>query len=183
MNLYKKWASREYSLGKRLLGLIPAAVLFLFLIPYILLVLGPRLDTRLGLPGFYFGWINILACVLLAIVGGYYALSSIGQQLFDAGGTPIPVMATQKLLVRGVFKQCRNPMTFGTISMYLGLAIFVGSISSTLLVMIFLLLLVLYLKKIEEHELELRFGESYKTYKANTPFLIPRIFYRNKPAM
>lgn len=178
MNLYKKWASREYSLGKRLLALIPAAVLFLFLIPYLLLVLCPRLDARLGLPDFKFGWINILVCVLLAIIGGYYALSSIGQQLFDAGGTPIPVMATQKLLVRGVFKQCRNPMTLGTISMYLGLAILAGSISSTILVLVFLLLLVLYLKKIEEHELELRFGESYLAYKKETPFLFPR--FRSK---
>lgn len=178
MNLYKKWASREYSLGKRLLGLIPAGALFLFLIPYTLLVLGPRLDARMGLPDFKIGWINVLACVLLVIVGGYYALSSIGQQLFDAGGTPLPVMATHKLLVRGVFKQCRNPMTFGTISLYLGLAILAGSISSTILVLIFFLLLVLYLKKIEEHELELRFGESYRMYKTNTPFLIPRIINR-----
>jgi protein-S-isoprenylcysteine O-methyltransferase Ste14 len=178
MNIYKKWASREYPLAVRIAALIPAAGLFLFLIPYTLLVIGPRLDARIGLPDFQFGWVNIVAGAILIIIGGYYALSSIGQQLFDAGGTPLPVMATQKLLVSGVFLQCRNPMTFGIICAYSGVSILKGSISSLGLIFILGALLVLYLRIFEERELEQRFGESYRIYKKSTSFLIPHLTKR-----
>lgn len=167
---------RNISLPFKILALVFAGALFVFLIPYTLLVLCPRLDSRLGFMDFYFGWINILVCAIFVIVGGYYAFSSIFQQLFKADGTPLPFIPTKKLLVKSVFQQTRNPMTFGTICLYLGLVILVGSISALLVVLFLFTLLLLYIKNIEERELAIRFGEDYRTYKAKTPFLIPRIF-------
>jgi protein-S-isoprenylcysteine O-methyltransferase Ste14 len=41
--LNSKWAKKEHSEGARLAALIPAGILFLILIPYILLVLSPSL--------------------------------------------------------------------------------------------------------------------------------------------
>jgi protein-S-isoprenylcysteine O-methyltransferase Ste14 len=46
------------------------------------------------------------------------------------------------------------------------------------MVFAFCLMLILYIKRIEERELGARFGEEYLTYKMVTPFLIPRIFPR-----
>ena len=66
-------------------------------------------------------------------------------------------------------------MTLGTICMYTGVAILAGSISALLVVLLFFSMLLVYIKKIEEKELEIRFGEEYITYKAKTPFLIPRM--------
>jgi len=88
------------------------------------------------------------------------------------------MMATKKLLVSGPFKQSRNPMSFGTLLLYLGISILIGSISSLGMVFAFFISLVAYIKKIEERELEMRFGEEYLTYKRETPFIIPRIFPR-----
>lgn len=83
------------------------------------------------------------------------------------------MMATQKLLIDGPFKQSRNPMGFGTVSLYLGISVVVGSLSSIIVVSIFLLLLILWIKKVEERELEIRFGKDYVAYKNSTPFMAP----------
>jgi protein-S-isoprenylcysteine O-methyltransferase Ste14 len=64
-------------------------------------------------------------------------------------------------------------MTLGTMIAYSGVAIAVGSYTSLLAVAIFSLMLLVYLKLIEEKELALRFGQEYLEYRRNTPFLLP----------
>lgn len=172
------WSRHKYSDTQKVLALIPAGFLFVFLIPYTLLKPLPRLDALLNLPRLYFEVVNIVIGVILIVVGVTFAWWSIGSQLLQANGTPLPVMATQRLLVSGVFKRSRNPMTFGTILAYLGISVIAGSISAVAVVLLFAALLILYIKNIEEKELELRFGEEYLAYKASTPFLFPRIFER-----
>jgi len=96
-----------------------------------------------------------------------YAFWSIYDQLFRAQGTALPIMATQKLLVTGPFKQCRNPMSFGTMALYLGTSFAVGSVTAIGIALILSVLLILYLKMIEEKELEMRFGEAFLVYQKN----------------
>jgi protein-S-isoprenylcysteine O-methyltransferase Ste14 len=158
--------------------LIPGFLLVL-LIPYLLLITLPRLDVVLGFPRIMLGVANLILGVTLVALGLFFAWWSIGDQLFKASGTPLPVMPTQKLLIRGPFRLCRNPMTLGTILAYLGLALWVGSISSIILAIVIAGLLILYLKLVEERELEMRFGQDYLNYKLRTPFLIPHNF-RNR---
>lgn len=74
-------------------------------------------------------------------------------------------------------------MTLGTVVAYFGVAILVGSYSALLAVVLFFLMLLVYLKLIEEKELELRFGQEYLEYKKNTPFILPfRIAKADKEA-
>ncbi|MGD8823189.1 MAG: isoprenylcysteine carboxylmethyltransferase family protein [Anaerolineales bacterium] len=176
MNQFKRWAEKEYSLAQRLLALLPAAVLFVFLLPWLLAFILPGLDQTFNLPSLSFGLVNLLASLVLLLPGVFFALWSIYAQMARARGTPLPMLPTQELLIDGPFKLCRNPMTLGTILMYLGISIGVGSVSSILFVLILAGLLLAYLKGLEEAELEERFGEAYRTYKANTPFILPRIF-------
>lgn len=178
MNRYKKWASREYSLKHRLLALIPAFFLFVLILPYLLVILLPRLDAWLSLPNLQFGFVNYLLGISLILIGGFYGFWSIYSQLSRASGTPLPMMPTQKLLIDGPFKQCRNPMTFGTITAYLGVGILVGSLASIIFILIIGGLLLTYLKCFEERELEMRFGEAYLNYKKNSSFFFPRISLR-----
>jgi protein-S-isoprenylcysteine O-methyltransferase Ste14 len=180
MNLFTRWAKREYSLTKRLLAVLPAGILFVFLIPLMLVRLGPRLDTLLHLPWLSFGIANLVVGGPLILLGAFYGIWSNVMQLSRARGTPLPVMPTQTLLASGPFRQCRNPMSFGTITLYLGVAILVGSPSSLGMVVLLSALLITYLKRVEERELEARFGEAYRIYKASTPFILPRIL-RRKP--
>jgi protein-S-isoprenylcysteine O-methyltransferase Ste14 len=179
MNLYTKWASREYPLAVRILTtILIGGGLVVILIPWLLLELLPRLDSRLGLPPLSFGVINYLVGGLLIIIGANFAFWSIGQQFFKAQGTPLPVMPTQKLLISGVFPTCRNPMTFGTFCLYFGLSILIGSVSALVCSVLVSILLILYLKLVEEKELALRFGAEYEAYKKSTPFMIPRLWKR-----
>jgi protein-S-isoprenylcysteine O-methyltransferase Ste14 len=107
-------------------------------------------------------------------MGLVFALWSIQSQFKIGKGTPVPIMPTQKLVIMGPFLYSRNPMTFGTILLYLGVVVLIGSLSSLALVAIMSLALFLYIKLIEEKELEARFGKDYLKYKKNTPFILPR---------
>ena len=88
-------------------------------------------------------------------------------------------MATQKLIVKGPYAYCRNPMTLGTAVFYLGVAIWLGSISAIGLGLIYPVGILIYIKLIEERELEERFGSEYSEYKKNTPFLMPSLRKKN----
>jgi len=175
MNQFTKWANKEYSLAQRLFALLIAGALFVFIIPYTLILLVPKMDAYFNIPTLFFGIVNLIIGLLFMVIGAFYGFWSIISQLFKANGTPLPFMPTQKLLVIGPFKQCRNPMTFGTILLYLGIGILIGSLSSIVVVLLFAGLLLTYIKRIEERELAVRFGQEYLDYKAVTPFIIPRL--------
>jgi protein-S-isoprenylcysteine O-methyltransferase Ste14 len=162
-------------MSQRLLALIPAGFLFALLIPFVLARLAPLLDERLGVPSLNAGWSTLILGSLLIAIGVLYAVWSIAAQIFRARGTPLPMMATQKLIISAPFDQCRNPMSFGTILFYLGISIIAGSLSAIIIVILLSILLMVYIKRIEEKELEARFGDEYREYKDTTPFLLPRI--------
>jgi len=105
---------------------------------------------------------------------------SVLSQFKIGKGSPVPLVPTQKLVIIGPYKYCKNPMALGTMIYYLGIALFESSFSSLLLVALFSILFVLYIKLVEEKELEVRFGEDYMAYKKNTLFIIPRIRKQRK---
>ena len=110
--------------------------------------------------------------------GGIACCSWTVKVQFSFGkGTPIPLMATQKLVVKRPYTYCRNPMTLGTTAFYFGFAIWTGSLSGLGLSLIYPVVMLVYIKLIEEKELEQRFGVEYLEYKRRTPFLLPR--FRN----
>jgi len=175
MKRFLKQTSREYSLPVRLAVTMGVGSVLALIIPMSLLLWASQLDDVLGWKSFSPGLAGWIVGGLLMICGFGFAFWSISDQLFKARGTPIPVVATQELLVTGPFRLCRNPMTLGAIMAYMGLAILTGSLASILGAVLFAALLFLYLKGFEEKELEARFGESYRAYRVSTPFIIPRL--------
>ena len=87
----------------------------------------------------------------------------------------MPLMATQKLIIQKPYAYCRNPLAFGLLSFYFGISTFIGSPSSMGMVGIFAVVILSYIKFIEEKELEQRYGDEYMAYKKSTPFIIPGI--------
>ncbi|MBK7452924.1 MAG: isoprenylcysteine carboxylmethyltransferase family protein [Anaerolineales bacterium] len=176
MSLYSKWAKKKQTETGRILALIPAGVLFLYLLPLAITKGGTSIDRHFGLPALDFGTINHILGGILIVLGFSFALWSIYDQFSRASGTPLPMLPTQKLLVGGPFRYCRNPMTLGTVTAYLGIAVHAGTIITGIgIVLCFGTLLVLYLKLLEEKELAERFGEAYLIYKREVPFIIPRL--------
>jgi len=173
MHIFNKWAQEKYSDRQRYLAMLPLVLLFMVVLPATLVLLSNVLDARLHLPRWRQGPLNTICAVSIGLAGWLLAIWSIHAQLTSGKGTPIPPIPTQKLLANGPFAYCRNPMTLGTILAFLGIAILLGSPSAVILVLVGTLLLLIYIKVIEEKELEMRFGAEYLKYKADTPFLIP----------
>jgi len=66
-------------------------------------------------------------------------------------------------------------MLLGWFILLLGLGILLNSISLIFIFTpIFILLNILYLKAVEEKEMEKKFGEPYLEYKKSVPMFIPR---------
>jgi len=175
MNRFKKWAQHEYSKKQRMIAVIFGGFIFWIVIPFFIIVASSYIDQRLRLPKFQYGLINPVAGLLLMIIGWLFANWTVKVQFSLGRGTPIPLMATQKLVVKEPYTYCRNPMTLGTALYYLGVAIWLGSISAIGLGLIYPVGILIYIKQIEEKELEERFGSEYLEYKRRTPFLIPRL--------
>jgi len=90
-------------------------------------------------------------------------------------GVPAPNTPTQHLVTTGPYKLCRNPIELGAIFYYLGIGTIFGGISVGVICFLFGLIIgSIYHKFIEEIELEIRFGDEYKQYKRDIPFLIPK---------
>ena len=168
-------ARHEHAPRERIVGLVIEGVFFLALLPVVLVYFSPRLDRLFGFPHVSFGVIDIILGVALTVTGYLLGWWAVYTQFTVGRGTPVPLMATQQLIIQRPYSYCRNPMALGAIVAYLGIAVWVSSISAIALVFLGAALLLTYIKLLEEKEMELRFGEAYKEYRRKTPFIIPRL--------
>ncbi len=167
-------AKHEYSPRQRIALLLVAGLVFLVVLPYALAALSAVLDTWLNLPRFTYSFITLLVGVLMILGGWLVGIWANYAQFTFGRGTPVPLMATQRLIIQPPYTYCRNPMALGAIVMYLGESVVLGSLSAAGLVLLGAVGLLTYIKRIEEKEMEARFGEEYILYRQRTPFLIPR---------
>ncbi len=175
MKRYQAWAKREYSLKQRLVAFFFEGILFLLIIPFLLVVSSNAVDNALRLPRIPASAITIIIGLLLLAGGGFLGFWSIETQVTVGRGTPVPMMPTQKVITGGPFAWCRNPMTLGTFLAYTGVCLWIGSYSAIAIIVILISILLLYIKLVEEKELEARFGAEYLEYKRTTPFIVPRL--------
>ncbi len=160
--------------GRRFLAKALPVFVYSIFFPALLFVI-PKfvLDPWLQLP-------LILTPAARAVLGGslitlglIILLWSIRAQRVIGQGTPMPLMATKKLVVQKPYSYCRNPLYFGLINLFFGISILLGSISSLVMVFAFSVIILLFTRFVEEKELERRFGEEYLAYRRTTPFIIP----------
>lgn len=174
MSRYARWARRERGEATRIGTTLLVGPVFLGLLPFVVGVVGPRLDRRLGLPHLGPGPGPRMAGPLLTAIGFSLGFWSVEVQLDRGRGTPLPMMPTQELLTDGPFGSCRNPMTLGAILAYLGIAVAARTTAGMGLVLSLAAALLVYLRRLEERELAERFGDAYLRYRRDTPFIIPR---------
>jgi len=176
-------SNRSTSTRRRILAKALPAFMYTIFFPALLFVI-PKLFLDS-----WFGFSTFLTPVARAVLGGslitlgvIFLFWSIRAQKELGKGTPMLLMATQKLVVKKPYLYCRNPIFFGVINLFFGISILFNSISSLVMVLIFSVIILLYTRFIEEKELEIRFGDEYLAYKKGTPFIIPipTIFRRKK---
>lgn len=119
------------------------------------------------------GGLLVLACTLLALGAGLYAWTVWDFATFGRG-TPAPIDAPRRLVVRGLYRWTRNPMYLGVLAVILGhaallraweLVAYAGAVA-----LAFHLFVVVY----EEPHLRRVFGAEYEAYRARVPRWLPR---------
>ena len=155
----------------RAIGLLPAVVTLV--VPALLLKRNPDWNVGWSLPPPWSALPVVSACALFALG---LLLMSRTIALFHGvgGGTLAPFDSPRRLVVRGVYRNVRNPMISGVFAILLGEAVLLGSRVLLVWFLCFVLLNALYIPLVEEPDLERRFGDDYRLYKRNVRRWIPR---------
>ncbi len=175
MEWFTRATEREYGKGRRIAALLLGQVLFLIAYPAFIAGGAACADHWLDAPRFAGGPLSSIIALLLIAPGLLLVEWTIGLQFSQGLGTPLPVAATRRLVTTGPYRYSRNPMAAGTAMVYLGIAVWIGSLSAVVLASIYPVAITLYTKLVEEKELERRFGAQYLAYRRRTPFLLPRL--------
>ena len=179
MSLADKWAETIYLVvttrHKLKIMLTPLAVIFWFGLSVVLVFASLWLDKRLHTPLLLPTPVNILLSLLPLIIGAAVRLWTV-YDFIKSRGSPFPLNPPQELIITGLYSRVRNPMLLGWFLMLSGVGILLSSISLIIIFTpLFILLNALYIKTIEEKEMERKFGEHYLKYKASVPMFIPRL--------
>jgi protein-S-isoprenylcysteine O-methyltransferase Ste14 len=167
-----QFSGKERSTLFRALSLLFGATLFLIVILWVLITL----------VGMFTASVRPHSPSSLAVVIGFtfnafglFFVAWSAASLWILGkGTPAPFAPTQRLVVDGPYRLCRNPMKLGAISYYLGVGTLFDSLATGIgCFLVALAIWTFYHKTVEEKELAARFGKDYQAYKKSTPFLIP----------
>ncbi len=172
---FVKWSKRKYTKKQKIIGFVMAGLAFLVVIPFILASASPFIDTKLNLSKLIPEPFNFIIASFFIVFGLLFSVWSGFAQFRIGRGTPVPVIPTQKLVTTGPYALCRNPMLLGSVIYYSGISLWLNSLSAVIITALFLLCSTLYIKLVEEKELEARFGMEYEEYRRKTPFLIPRL--------
>lgn len=121
----------------------------------------PRLDA----------YVTCLGAVL-ALMGQTLRLAVIGYAYIKRGGKDGKVFA-EKLVIRGFYAHCRNPMYTGNLLIGIGLSVLYGSWVSLWLAIPFFVYLYLAITEAEEDYLRRQFGKEYEDYTARVNRFIP----------
>ncbi len=114
-----------------------------------------------------------VAVALFALGGAIYAwcvwdFASFGR------GTPAPIDAPKRLIVRGLYRYTRNPMYAGVLTVILGWAVFFEAAALVLYAFFVCLCFNLFIRAYEEPHLRREFGAQYEDYCARVGRWIPR---------
>ena len=113
--------------------------------------------------------VNFMAGIVLLVVGCWLWIWSV-VTFAAMKGTPVPLVPPPVLVVRGPYTFSRNPMLAGVFFTLFGIGFLLQSFSMVFFfIPAFILLNYLWLKFIEEPELERRLGKAYIDYKRRTP--------------
>ena len=139
-----------------------------FLAPWLDKIWGLRLSIPLP--------VRLLIGIILLVIGVPMVLWTI-TLLLKTKGTPIPFNPPPTLVLTGLYRVVRNPMHIGWTNVLIGLAILMQSFTLLVIFMpLFITIHIVYLKFVEEKELEKKFGQAYLDYRQRVPMFIPRLW-------
>jgi protein-S-isoprenylcysteine O-methyltransferase Ste14 len=113
--------------------------------------------------------------IILVYITAAFMLLTVANLAIQGLGAPFAIVLSRRLAKNWLYARTRNPMVLATFAWLVAIGLW---LQSTLFVVWVLVLVVpveiTVLKVYEERELEIRFGQAYRDYKAKTSFLWPR---------
>ncbi len=159
-------------------SLLFGALFFLCILPTIFFLIAELISKYIEFD--YVGFYKYPTIVTTLLIGLSLLSWATICQIKIGQGTPALNAPTQKLVVMGPYKYTRNPIELGALFYYFSFGYLFGSTLHGIICMLLGFIIgSSYHKFIEEKELMLRFGDDYKKYKENTPFLIPKLKFNN----
>lgn len=96
-------------------------------------------------------------------------------EFVKAGGTPMPIAPTQRLVVSGFNRYIRNPMYFGLVLAIVGQALLFGSLGVLIYAVVAWIVPAAFVRWYEEPTSTRLFGEDYAAYRSAVPAWWPRL--------
>lgn len=120
------------------------------------------------------GWVVAQAVGVALICLGLIPPVAAFVEFARAGGTPIPVAPTPRLVVSGFNRFVRNPMYVGLLAVILGQALLFGQVSLVGYAAGVWLVTAAFVHWYEEPSLTRKFGAEYQDYRRAVPGWWPR---------
>ena len=123
--------------------------------------------------------LRVVVAAIILLIGLIFAFSSIIIQNARGEGGPVQFLntdispRTQKLVISGPYRYSRNPMLFGAFMVYLAIAVYLNSLAALIVVLLFICLMLIFVKRTEEPRLLKDFGSEYEEYRKRVSFFIP----------
>ena len=137
---------------------------------------GLFIDRALSLPQLLPGALGVAVGTPLFVIGSVlcgWCVIRFGK----AEGTPVPFNPPTELIVEGPYVWTRNPMLTGVFTALFGAGVLLHSYGMVVIsIPAYILIHAIELKRVEEPELERRFGASYLEYKRRVPMFWPRFW-------
>jgi protein-S-isoprenylcysteine O-methyltransferase Ste14 len=150
-----------------------ASAAFFVVAPGTLVGLIPWLITHWEIPDSNPMWVQALGVLL--IVAGLIPPVHAFTQFVKAGGTPMPIAPTQRLVVTGFNRYVRNPMYLGLLVVMVGEALLFGSVAVLVWAAAFWVLTASFVHWYEEPTLVREYDGEYEAYRRNVHAWLPRL--------
>ena len=121
-------------------------------------------------------WVVAQVAGVVLICAGLVPAVHVFVQFTRAGGTPIPLAPTRRLVVSGFNRYVRNPIYVGSVMIFAGEALLFGRPSLLLYTAVGWAAAAAFVHWYEEPSLARRFGAEYEAYRARTWRLLPWIY-------
>src|SRR5215204_1352866 len=152
-----------------------ASAAFFVVAPGTVVGLVPWLITRWEITGSGLPWRLLQAIGVVLIVVGLIPPVHAFVQFVKAGGTPMPIAPTQRLVVTGFNRYVRNPMYLGLIVVMLGQALLFGSLALVGWAAAFWIITATFVRLYEEPTLVDEYDGEYEEYRRHVHAWLPRV--------
>jgi protein-S-isoprenylcysteine O-methyltransferase Ste14 len=166
-------AAKERTTAVKLASLAAGSLVFLVVLPAVIFFVA-RSVIPSGGGGALPRSAELVVTAMFAATGLSLVAWAALEQWSVGHGTPTQTAPTRHLVTTGPYALCRNPIELGAVLYYFGVGACFGSlIHGVVCLALGLLVGSLFHRRVEEVELERRFGSEYLAYRQRTPFLIP----------